>query len=252
MEHPTGQRPLVSVIMPAYNAEKWIGEAVESVRGQSCRDWELLILDDASTDGTEMLARRYAAEDPRIRYERGRENRGVAAVRNRGLELARGSWVALLDSDDTWRPEKLERQLALARREQADIVYCSYGMSGGAGDYLVPESVDYDELLRRNVLGCSTVLLSERVARRYRFSTEYYHEDYALWLELLRSGFRAVGCREVLADYRVVPGSRSHNKLRSAGHRWEIYRRAERLSLARALGAFAGYAYYGLKKHKGI
>lgn len=251
MEHLAQEQPLISVIMPAYNAERWIAEALDSVLAQTWTNWELLILDDGSTDGTAALARDYAARDGRIRYCRNPENLGVAGTRNRGLSMARGAWVALLDSDDSWRPEKLARQLSLGQQEQADIVYCSYSLLGDScADFIVPARTTYASMLRSSVFSCSTVLLSQRVARSCRFPTQYYHEDYALWLALLRSGFRAVGCTEVLADYRVAQGSRSRNKLRSARYRWQVYRRAEGLTLAESLRAFAGYALCGLKKYR--
>ena len=118
------KQPLVSVIMPAYNAEKYIGEAIASVRAQTYENWELLILDDGSADRTAEIAQAYAQQDARIQVLRNPQNMGVARTRNRGFDLAQGEWIALLDSDDRWRAQKLEKQLAVARSSDADIVYC--------------------------------------------------------------------------------------------------------------------------------
>lgn len=103
--------PLVSVIMPAYNAEKYIEEAVSSVLSQTYKNWELLILDDCSSDCTAEIAEYFASLDTRIRLLRNPQNMGVAKTRNRGFDIAKGEWIALLDSDDVWHSDKLEKQL---------------------------------------------------------------------------------------------------------------------------------------------
>lgn len=250
------ERPLVSVIMPAYNAEKYIEEAVRSVLSQTYTNWELLILDDGSTDRTVELAEKLSNADPRIRLLRDPQNMGVAQTRNRGFDLAEGKWAALLDSDDVWHSDKLEKQLDAAQRSGADMIYCSYSMMDADGrkisDYIVPERTNYAAMLEESVLSCSTVLLSRSIYSEYRFSTNYYHEDYALWLRLLRLGFTAFGCRDVLADYRILKGSRSNDKLRSARQRWLVYRKAEKLSFVRSVHAFAGYVRHGIAKYKRV
>ena len=194
-----GERPLVSVIMPAYNAEKYIEEAIRSVLSQTYTNWKLLILDDGSTDRTAELAERFANADTRIRLLRNPQNMGVARTRNRGFDMANGDWAALLDSDDVWHSDKLEKQLAAAERSGADMIYCSYSMMDADGrrisDFIVPERTSYAAMLEESVLSCSTVLLSRSIYSEYRFSTNYYHEDYALWLRLLRLGFTAFARR---------------------------------------------------------
>ena len=250
------EKPLISIIMPAYNTEKYIEAAICSVRLQTYTNWELLVLDDGSTDQTATIAERFAEADPRIRLLRNPQNMGVARTRNRGFDMAAGDWAALLDSDDVWHSDKLEKQLAAAERSGAEIIYCSYSMVDKDGrrlsDFLVPERTSYSEMLEENVLSCSTVLLSRRIFSGFRFSTEYYHEDYALWLQLLRLGFPAFACRDVLVDYRILNGSRSNDKLRSAKHRWLIYRKAERLSFVSSAHAFSGYIRHGIEKYKSV
>lgn len=247
-------QPLVSVIMPAYNAEKYIGEAISSVLSQTWTNWELLILDDCSTDGTAAIAEGFARLDTRIRLLRNPQNMGVAKTRNQGIDLAQGEWIALLDSDDVWHSDKLSKQLAVANRTGADIIYCSYSLVVESGrtllDFIVPETTSYDCMLKKSVLSCSTVLLHRSVLSNHRFSTDYYHEDYAFWLELLRSGYKAAASQEILADYRIVKGSRSNNKLKSARNRWRIYRKVEKLPLWRSVGVFVAYAIHGVIKHK--
>ena len=238
--------PVISVVMPLFNAEQYVASSIESVRCQTFREWELLILDDGSEDGSAQIAEQYAREDGRIRVFRNERNRGVAYTRNRAMEMARGEWIALLDCDDLWREEKLERQLAKASERCAELVYASYTLfrkeSGKRKNYIVPESVTYDSMLRENVIGCSTVLVRRELMKEHHFRPDYDLEDYALWLELLRNGHRFAGCTEVLVDWRILNGSRSSRKLRSAGKRWNVYRKAEKLPLIKSTGAFAAYA----------
>lgn len=246
--------PKISVIMPAYNAAMYIGEAILSVMVQTVPDWELLVIDDHSSDETVAIVERLALQDSRIRLIRRDTNSGGAAkVRNQGLELSRGEFVAFLDSDDVWLPEKLERQLSAIA--DADLCYTSYQVIGADGaaakpDYLVPDAVTFESMLRENVIGCSTVLLRGDLARSHPFNTDFYHEDYILWLTLLQEGCRAVGCREVLSKWRYIETSRSFNKGQSAKNRWRIYRDYLKLPLLQSIRAFCAYALAGLKKYR--
>lgn len=249
------KRPQVSVVMPAYNMERFLEEAVRSVMGQTLTDWELIIVDDCSSDDTWRIAEKLAAEDDRIRLVRGECNQGVAKTRNRGFDLCRGEYVALLDSDDVWLPEKLEKQLALALQTGAEIIYCSYGIVDDHGreiceDFIVPETTDMEDMLVRSEISCSTVLLHRRLVDQYRFRSSFYHEDLVLWLELLRDGVRAQGLTQVLAYYRVCEGSRASNKVRSAWRRWKVYREFMELSFGKSLICLIKYTILGLKKYR--
>ena len=245
----------VSVIMPAYNAERYIEAAIRSVMCQSLESWELIVIDDCSRDATVAVAERLAREDPRIRVLRNEENLGVAKTRNKGLDLCRGDYAALLDSDDLWYPEKLASQVALARETGADILYCSYAIVDQDGvkkcdDFIVPEATDFDASLIQSVISCSTALLSRRLVDRYRFDSTYYHEDLALWLRMLGDGYSARGNQEVLAAYRVMDGTRASNKLKSAARRWQIYRNMLHFSPVRSAKLLMQYGLLGLKKYK--
>lgn len=244
---------LVSIVMPAHNSERYISDAIRSVIAQTYKRWELLVIDDCSTDCTAEIAKSLVNADKRINYIRNDRNLGVALSRNRGFEAAHGDRIALLDSDDIWHSDKLEKQLAIAEKTGSDIVYCSYSImdenSKKISDFIVPERVSYDELLRESVISCSTAMLSRSIIDTELFSNEYYHEDYAYWLRLLRKGYTAAAATEVLTDYRVVNGSRSHNKLKSAKERWLIYRKAEHLSLRRSVSVFCSYAIRGTVKY---
>lgn len=247
--------PLVSVIMPAYNAEKYIEQAIRSVQKQTVRSWELIVVDDRSTDKTAEQIRRLAAEDMRIIPVYSEMNHGAAESRNIALRQCRGEFVALLDADDVWHPQKLERELERARETDADLVYSSYAMIDEQGtrcfsDFIVEESTDLQSMLNCNTIGCSTVLMKAKVLEKRPFVTDFYHEDYVMWLSLLQAGCTAVGVRDILVDYRVARGSRSFNKLKSAKNRWRVYRDYLKLPLIPSVKAMAGYAINGLKKYR--
>lgn len=249
------ERPAVSVIMPAYNAGAYIEEAIRSVMAQTVTDWELLVLDDGSTDDTCALVERLAAEDPRICLLQNERNLGAANTRNRGFELCKGRFVSLLDSDDRWMPKKLEKQLALLEQTGADFSYCSYAIIDANGqraknDYIVPHQVTFESLLRENCVGCSTVVLRQEIAERYRFTPNFFHEDYVFWLQLTQDGLRGVGCTEVLSAWRYIATSRSFDKKKAALNRWRIYRQYLKLPLLKSICAFFGYVTASLKKYR--
>ncbi len=253
----THKQPLVSVIMPAYNAEEFLREAIASVQAQTVTDWELLVIDDCSRDATSEIVRTIAGKDPRVKLLQNEKNLGAAGSRNRGLDIFRGQYVALLDSDDYWYPQMLEKMLAKAKETGADIIYCAYELVDEEGrkvcnDFRVPEKTCFRESIVRSVITCSTVLFTGELARSHRFPTNLYHEDIALWFQILRDGGCARGVDEVLAAYRQRTGSKTANKLKSACRRWKIYREHLKLPVADCLTTMVRYGYYGLKKFRRI
>lgn len=246
--------PLVSVIMPAYNAQRFIEEAISSVIAQTVSDWELIVIDDCSADDTFQLAQRKAADDPRIQVLCNDVNAGVAATRNRGIDCAKGQYIAFLDSDDVWHPEKLEKQLEKLQATGAGICYCSYRIIGATGekakeDYLVPETATFQDILKENYIQCSAMLIRTDIVKRFLFNTEFFHEDYILGLDMLGAGEKAVGCRQLLLNWRYLEKSRSFDKKKSAANRWRIYRDYLHLPLGKTLYLFAHYAAAGLRKY---
>lgn len=215
-----------------------------------------MVIDDCSTDHTVDVVQAFINTDDRIRLFRNTRNLGAAKTRNRGLKLSEGEWVALLDSDDIWHSDKLEKQLAVALNSGSEIIYCSYSLISSDGqkisDYIVPAQTSYDDMLKESVFSCSTTLLAKNVVDNNRFSADYYHEDLVYWLQLLKKGYSASACCEPLADYRIVEGSRSHSKIQSAKNRWEVYRKVEKLSLLKSLSVFLSYTVRGLRKYKRV
>lgn len=249
--------PLVSVIMPAYNAEEFIEEAIASVQAQEISDWELIVIDDGSQDGTQKMVEDFMQKDSRIHLIVNEANMGVGKSRNRGLDICRGEYVALLDSDDYWKPQMLSKMIDRAQQTHADIIYCSYAIVDEKGkklcnDFLVPEETSFKKSMVRSVITCSTVLITKKIAKNHRFPTDIYHEDIALWFQLLRDGVEARGVTDILAAYRQRGDSKTANKLKSACRRWVIYRKHLKLPFFQCITLLIQYAYFGVIKFKRI
>ena len=220
----------VSVIMPAYNAERFIAEAIGSVIAQTFCDWELIVIDDCSSDLTQTVAQQYAQKDARIRVIKNAENSGVSVSRMAGIQASRADWVAFLDSDDLWREDKLEKQFAFVQEHpDAQILFTASAFISEKGEpysYVlqVPETVTYRQLLRGNVMSCSSVLVKRDLMLRYPMEDDRLHEDYASWLQILRDVPCAHGINEPLLIYRLAKGSKSSKRISSAKMVYRTYR----------------------------
>lgn len=246
---------LVSIVLPVYNAGAFIEQAVASVIAQTYTDWELIIVDDGSTDKTCEIIREEAARDHRIRLIQLPQNTGNPAVpRNRGLEAANGRYIAFIDSDDIWLPQKLEEQLPLfADSDSVAIVYSDYEKidENGKRDSRVIRNKSfstYDSLLNGNVILQSSAIIDTSKTRipKYR---QVRHEDYFFWLDILRSGLTACNTGTVNTLYRVHSDSVSGNKLQTALWTWNIYRNEEHLTFWKSCYHFVHYIIYGTLKY---
>lgn len=244
----------ISVIIPAYNAQCFLSAAIQSVLDQTYSAFELLIIDDASTDGTEQIARRFADRDLRVRYYRNATNSGVAYSRNFGVFLSRYDWIAFLDGDDLWRQDKLERQSALLRDGSVDVIYTGYHFLNAAGERIdvtfhVPACVTYWQLLKQNVISCSGVLLRKSWCQRFPMELDSAHEDFLNWLRILRGGAVAVGIDLPLHTVRIGRrDSKSGKKLRSAAANIRTYRILG-LSVFRTTYYMFCYSWRSLRKY---
>ena len=224
------ERPIISVIMPAFQAERYIEKAIRSVKQQTCKEpWELIIVDDCSTDHTAQAVQRYAKEDARIRYLRQRKNRGVAAARNLGIRKAQGQYVAFLDADDWWDADKLKLQMQCIR--DTGTVLCCTGRELVQADgtptgrmIQVPQTITYQMLLYTNVIPCGSVVLRTDVAKEFRFVCDQYHEDYILWLRILKKYKTAAGINIPALKSRQSAKGKSRNKWKSARMQYGSYR----------------------------
>ena len=241
---------LVSVIMPAYNCEKYIAEAIQSVLQQS-EALELIIVEDASSDKTEDVIQSFL-HDARVIYIKNQINLGAAASRNKGIELARGKYIAFLDADDCWEPDKLQKQTALMEAKTAVLSSTGRIIVDEAGKPTgktieIKETVTYSELLKGNVLNTSGVMVLASVAKKYPMVKDCLHEDYIMWLSILKEYQIAYGLNEPLLRYRIMRGTKSANKLKSAKMTFGVYRYMG-IGRLKAVYYFLHYAFNGLKK----
>lgn len=254
---------LVSVVMPVYNSAVTLGAAVRSVLTQTHSDLELLVTDDQSSDGSMDLLEELARQDERVRPETAPERGGAGRARNLAMERANGDYIAFLDSDDMWLPEKLERQLAFAATAQAPLTFTAYYKMdadhvGESSDFepngrIVPvqERVDYRAMLLQDHIGALTAMYDRTVLGTRLMPEMPKRQDYALWLSIMRDGFDAAGLPEPLAVYRAQrPGSLSSNKLSLIPYNWALYREHEQLSVPRSTRALAGAAWHSLRKRR--
>lgn len=220
---------LVSVVMPAYNCEEYVAEAISSVLAQTYKNWELLVIDDGSKDDTLQVIKEFSKRDSRIIALPNGKNMGVSETRNRGIELASGDWIAFLDSDDMWKPEKLEKQLEVAEEKEAEFLFTgsSYINEQGVpykGLFKVPEKVTYKKLRKQNVISCSSVLVRSKYFENIKMEKDEMHEDFAVWLRILKLGVTAFGVNEPLLIYRISRDSKSGNKLKSVIMTYKVFR----------------------------
>lgn len=251
--------PQVSVVVPTWHDRVYVLEAITSLRAQTMPNWDAVVIDDGSDPDLQAeLAQRISdLKDPRIRFIASARRRGPARNRNLGIRQAKGRYLAFLDGDDLWRPNKLEEQLKALDRSGAGLcctAYENFNPGTGARSLRVPPArITYDALLRRNSIGCSTVLIDRDQIGRIRFPDIAMRQDYALWLSILRPGRVALGLPEPLTLRRIHARSLSANKLRAMKYTWRMYRDIEGLGPARAAMCFTQNALGGIARRlKGV
>jgi teichuronic acid biosynthesis glycosyltransferase TuaG len=245
---------LVSIVTPAYNASKFVAATIESVQAQTYAEWEMLIVDDCSKDDTVAVVERYAKDDARVKLIRHRTNGGPAQARETAVDAATGRFIAFLDADDLWMPAKLTHQLAFIGAHGAAFSFTEFRRIEADGRTVgrlipVPDRLDYRALLKNTAIATSTVVLDRAKTGPFRMTRTYY-DDYALWLEITRRGFAALGMHEDLMRYRVLGSSVSRNKARSARMVWRLYREVEHLPVAHAAWCFLHYAARAYRKYR--
>ena len=247
------QEVLVSVIMPAYNAEQYIEESMVSVLNQTLKKIELIIVNDCSTDNTFDIIESISRKDNRVVVINNAINLGCADSRNKALLDVRGKYVAFCDSDDVWESEKLKKQLNHIKNTNADMVFAAYKMIDSRGVFIksrkVKQELTLDDLLKENSVIFSTTLFKAEAISGIWFDSSWLHEDYVFLLECLKKNLRFVGIDEQLVRYRVHNKGRSFNKINAAKHRWKIYRDFLDLSVWKNFYYFVQYAINGLRKY---
>jgi teichuronic acid biosynthesis glycosyltransferase TuaG len=242
---------LVSVIIPVYNAARWLPETIASVQAQTLTDWELLLVDDGSTDESVVIAEKAAARDQRIRALQMPSNSGPAAARKVALDAAWGRFIAFLDADDLWFPGKLSIQVQWMKDHSCGFVYhdcrqfyrldvpCEHVISG-------PDVLNLRTLHTQRGVRIFTVMIDRYLIPDFQIPQGfdfYLHEDFITWLQLIQQGHKGYRLPMDLGRYRLVVGSRDANKLRAAQKVWRIYRDVSKLSFLRAANWWMQYAW---------
>lgn len=239
--------------MPMHNASRFVGTAIESVMAQTYKNWELIVVDDYSTDNSLEIAREYAEKNPQIRVlSNDRPIKMPSAPRNFGVKAAKGRFIAFLDSDDLWFPQKLEQQLALFCDNRTAIAFSNYEKIDEEGNranrvVTAPAKATYSSLLHGNVIGNLTGIYDTKKVGKVTIR-DIHHEDYVMWLHILKEGYIARNTGTTLAAYRVCSESVSSNKLKVATWQWHIYRKVERLSWLQSSRYMISYAYKAFAK----
>lgn len=245
--------PFFSIIIPLYNCERTIALTLESIMNQTCEDYEVIIINDCSDDNTMNIVNKYITRFSYITIIQNESNIGVATSRNKGFSIAKGKYVALLDGDDIWHSDKLEKQKQIIEKTNCDICCTSYSFIDENSNtikkpYIVPKLIDYKMMLKQNYIGCSAAVIKADLLLYSSMDENYQHEDYALWLKLLREGATIECISEPLMKYRILKSSRSFSKTKAAKGRMIIYLKQEGLGLIKSVYYFLCYAFNGIKK----
>lgn len=243
--------PLVSVIMPSYNSTETISDSIESVLAQTYQNWELLITDDVSVDDTKDIVRRYCDKDKRIKLFELDTNSGAGASRNNSINNSSGDYIAFLDSDDLWLPNKLLLQIEFMEKEQVLFSFTAYSKFSSTGDGIIvtpPDSVTYEKLLTGNVIGCLTAVYNAKIIGRRFMPLIRKRQDMGLWLSILKDVSVAHSIPDVLAKYRTDSGM-TQNKFSILRWQWLFYRDHLGFSVLKTLYFFSMYIFNALKKY---
>jgi teichuronic acid biosynthesis glycosyltransferase TuaG len=244
---------MVSIITPSYNCSKFIGQTLTSVFTQTYDEWELIIVDDCSTDNSLDVIYQIAGNNQKVKIIALKENVGAAEARNIALRQAQGRYIAFLDSDDIWCPNKLEHQLSFMISNNYSFSFTAYALMNADGKLLnkaiaAPKKIEYNRYLRNTIIGCLTVIIDKQNVGSFEMPNIKSSHDMALWLQILKRGFCAYGLNEVLANYRIVNTSNTANKKKAALDVWQVYRKTEKLSVLYSTVCFIGYAFNAIKK----
>lgn len=247
-------KDLVSIITPTYNSQRFIESTIKSVQKQTYQYWEMIIIDDGSTDGSINIIRSFVENDDRIKLIILHSNNGPAIARNKGIQLACGRYIAFLDSDDLWYPNKLKKQIEFMNNNNYYFTFTSFTRINEDGELLTdkliyaPKVVTYYDLLKTDYIGCLTAMYDLSKLGKVYMPDIIKGQDYCCWLKILKTGINAYFLNEQYASYRVRRNSISSNKIIAVHHQWKIYRKIEKLSFYSSISYLFWYIYFGIWK----
>lgn len=241
-------QPLVSIVVPVYNAERFIHDTIETVLNQTYTNWELLLVDDCSTDGSVKVIKTYITKDKRIKLLSNPSNAGTALTRNRGITAAKGRFIAFLDADDQWLPAKLQKQISFMLQKDCAFSFTSYEYadencvpSGKIAK--VPSSMTYKQAMKNTTIFTSTVVFDmKKLSKDDIYMIDVKYEDSACWWSVLKKIGTAYGIEEVLTYYRRSSGTYSSNKFNAMKMTWNLYRNVENMGKFKSAYYFCNYA----------
>lgn len=251
----TVKQPDVTVITPVYNSESFIHLTIDSVRNQSYTNWEMICVDDCSTDNSESIIREYIKQDSRIHYYKLDKNQGAAKARNKAIEMSKGRYIAFLDSDDLWKKNKLESQIEFMKSKGVVLTHTQYDSIDENGKLInklietKKDKVVYKDMLSKNHLGCLTVMYDSQKLGKVYMPDIRMRQDHALWIKIMKKGYASFKLNEVLATYRVHENSMSSSKFRLVGYHWKLLRDIENLNIFSSIYYTCKWMLNGFSKY---
>jgi teichuronic acid biosynthesis glycosyltransferase TuaG len=243
---------LVSIITPLHQSGEFIEETISSVISQTYTNWEMIVVDDGSTDSGPEKVKNFMIKDHRVKLLKNQRNSGPAVTRNNGIEIAKGRFIAFLDSDDIWEPNKLEIQLKFMTDNNYAFTYTAYDKISENGSPFgridVPRQVSYTDLLKTCSIGCLTVIYDTQQIQKVYMPIINKRQDFALWLKILKKIPFAYGLNLPLAKYRLRNNSISGNKWKASQFQWKVYREIEKINFFKSAYYFSFYTFNGFIK----
>ncbi len=244
---------LVSVIMPSYNSALFIKDSINSVLYQTYTNWELIIVDDFSADDSRLIISDFMKKDKRIKAVLLESNIGSAETRNIALDMAKGKYIAFLDSDDLWTEDKIEEQIKFMQCKDIAFSYTSYqpiseDMSKKFSVIKALDIMTYNSYLKNTIIGCLTVIIDKSKTGNFKMPNIRTSHDMALWLIIMKRGFSAYGLNKKLAYYRIVNNSNTSNKFKSVKDVWRVYTKIEKINVFNSFWYFICYITNAIKK----
>jgi teichuronic acid biosynthesis glycosyltransferase TuaG len=249
------QENLVSIITPSYNSEKFISKTINSILNQTYNNWELLITDDCSTDETLNIIRSFQENDNRIKLFKLAANKGAGVARNNSIEKAKGRFIAFLDSDDQWKPNKLEIQIDFMLSNSLALTYSGYDVINENGIYLKnirpPKVVNFQKIISNNYIGCLTAVYDTKIIGKHYMPKIRRRQDWVLWINIIKIIRETKGIENSLAIYTDRKNSISDNKFLMLKYNWQVYSKYLRYNNVKSIILIFNFLiHYAIKKIK--
>ncbi len=248
-------KELVSIVVPVYNAERFLEDTIKTVENQTYKDWELIFINDCSKDNSKYIIEQNIKNNDKMKLINLEENSGAAIARNTGINIAKGKYICFLDADDLWVEEKLEKQVNFMKENDYAFSFAGYEFAkedgkGNGKIVKIPEKLNYKQALKNTTINTSTVMLDvEKLGKDLiQMPNVKRGQDAATWWKILKQGETAYGINEVLAYYRRTKESLSANKITALKRTWNLYRNVEHLNIFYSFYNFCWYAFNAIKR----